>query len=55
MRNTFQYLYNIGGKDIVKHLAYLDSNTIEKRAYNDGKQVKMPRKQAHQLKTLWGV
>jgi hypothetical protein len=55
MRNTYQYLYNIGGKDIVKHLAYLDLNTIEKRSYNDGKQVLKPRKQSHQLKTLWGV
>lgn len=55
MRNTYQYLYNIGGKDIVKHLAYLDLDTIEKRSYNDGKQVLKPRKQSHQLKTLWGV
>jgi hypothetical protein len=55
MRATYLYLYNIGGRDIEKHLMTLDFNTIEKRSYNDGKQVLKPRKQSHQLKTLWGV
>ena len=55
MRATYLYLYNIGNRDIEKHLMTLDLNTIEKRAYNYGKQVKKPRKQSHQLKTLWGV
>jgi hypothetical protein len=36
MKNTFKYLYNIGGKDIVKHLAYLELNTILKRASRRG-------------------
>jgi hypothetical protein len=55
MRNTFKYLYNIGGHDIEKHLQRLESAIIERRTYNDGKQVLKPRKQSHQLKTLWGV
>jgi hypothetical protein len=55
MRNTYRYLYNIGGKDIVRHLAFLETIGMDSRIYNDGKQVLKPRKQSHQLKTLWGV
>lgn len=54
MRQSFIYLYNIGGRDIEKHLMALDLQTIEKRVYNDGKRVKKPRKTAHQRKTLGG-
>ena len=52
MRATYLYLYNIGNRDIEKHLMTLDLNTIEKRAYNDGKQVKKPRKETHQRKVF---
>lgn len=52
MRATYLYLYNIGGKDIEKHLMTLDIKTIEKRTYNDGKHVKKPRKETHQRKTF---
>lgn len=52
MRATYLYLYNIGNKDIEKHLMTLDLNTIEKRCYNDGKQVKKPRKETHLRKVF---
>ena len=52
MRATYLYLYNIGNRDIEKHLITLDLNTIEKRSYNDGKQVKKPRKETHQRKVF---
>lgn len=50
MRKSFIYLYNIGGRDIEKHLMTLDLHTIEKRVYNDGKLPKKPRKETHQRK-----
>ena len=50
MRATYLYLYNIGGRDIEKHLQRLESAIIDKRTYNDGKQVKKPRKETHQRK-----
>ena len=44
MRSNYQYLYNLGGKDIIRHLAFLETIGMDKRTYNDGKQVKKPRK-----------
>lgn len=52
MRASYLYLYNIGNRDIEKHLQRLESEVIERRTYNDGKQVKTPRKQTHQRKVF---
>ncbi len=45
MRNTYRYLYNIGGKDIIRHLAFLETIGMDTRIYYDGKQAKKLRKQ----------
>ena len=52
MRASFIYLYNIGNKDIEKHLQRLESEVIERRTYNDGKLPKKPRKETHQRKVF---